>query len=92
MTKVSETLLAYEKGLDEGVRYGWIESLDYVLTVLNEEVDYQEESAYGTVHTISALYRIIRIMDHRRKEWTDYQVRQDSAAELTQLGQEMGLI
>lgn len=60
---------AYDTGLDEGIRYGWIDALDYVLTVLNEEIDYQEESVSGSTHTASALYRMQTIFSHRRKEW-----------------------
>lgn len=63
------TKTAYETGLDEGIRYAWIEALDYVLAVLNEEIDYQEESVSGTTHTASAMYRLHTIFSSRRKEW-----------------------
>lgn len=68
-----QTKTTYETGLQQGIRYAWIESLGWVLEILNEEVDYQEESESGTMHTASALYRILNIVSHRRKEWMLYE-------------------
>lgn len=59
---------AYDTGLDEGIRYGWIESLDWILGVIDEEIDYQEESVSGTTQTASVLYRIHAVANGRRRE------------------------
>lgn len=58
---------AYDTGLDEGVRHGWIEALEYVLTILNDEMNHQGEK--GEVEAEKALYRLATIFSHRRKEW-----------------------
>lgn len=65
MSKVSEK---YTIGYEQG----WTDALDYVLTVLNEEIDYQEESVSGSGRAASALYRLQTIFSHRRKEWMLY--------------------
>lgn len=68
-----QTKTTYETGLEQGIRYAWIESLDWVLGVLNDEIEYQEESISGTTQAASALYRIRNIASHRRKEWMLYE-------------------
>lgn len=62
-------LTDYEFAARIGTRDGWIDALDYVLTVLNEEIDYQEESVSGSGRAASALYRLQTIFSHRREEW-----------------------
>jgi len=60
---------AYDTGLDEGIRYGWIEALDYVLTVLNEEIAYCKDNHEFYSSPTYGLDRMHTIFSSRRKEW-----------------------
>lgn len=63
------------------IREGWIDALDWMMEVLDDEINYQEQR-YGMesgcnpespapvpVVIFSILERILTIVTHRRKEW-----------------------
>jgi len=59
---------AYDTGLDEGVRHGWIEALGYVLTVLDDEIQFHKENWEGApTSPTTYLDRLHLIFSHRRK-------------------------
>lgn len=55
---------------NRGQRDGWIESLDWVLEVLNDEIQFHENDGIMLDSAaVKSLDRIHRIVSHRRKEW-----------------------
>lgn len=57
-----------------GQRDGWIASLDWVIGVLDEEIQFQIDhgKAYSQGESIKSLERLQMIYNNRRKAWMLY--------------------
>ena len=65
--------LPYETGLEQGIRYAWIESLEWVLEVLDDEIVYCEQNHEFYSSPTYGLERMHAIFSSRRKEWMLYE-------------------
>ena len=68
-----QTKTTYETGLEQCIRYAWIESLEWVLGVLNDEIVYCKDNHEFYSSPTYGLERMHTIFSSRRKEWMLYE-------------------